>query len=118
MKEASSPNDQIYYFSAVYGALQRVLNIEYDQRIGLVHFVCLYAHNAVLQRLIAVMAGQEMNIKLSNTLFTTLADLTGELAKRIQNDEDVIDILEKFSEIAYTMSGNGYYLASTGRIPS
>ena len=114
MKEAGDPAEQLYYFSAVYGALQRTLNIEYSRTLCLIHFIYLSAYTTVQQRL--AFLSQDRTVKLDGRLFGTLAALTNQLATRIKNDENIVDILEQMSEVAYSTTGNGFYLQSIGRL--
>lgn len=116
MDEADNPFDKLYYFSAVYGAIQRVLSIEYDPSLALTHLVCITTHNAFVGRLQAIKEGKETSIKLNVEIFTTLSALTSELATTISNDTDVTDILERMSVITHSLSGAGYFLAQTGRL--
>lgn len=116
MKEVGNPADKLYYFSAVYGALQRTLNMEYSRPLCLLHFVCLSAYSTVQQRLTLLSQGQDRSVTLSPDTFDALSDLTSQLATRIKNNEDVTEVLEQMSEVAYSTTGNGFYLQSIGRL--
>lgn len=108
--------DKAYYFSATYGALQRAFNIEYNPKLVLMHLVCLATHQAINSRLQALKEGREASVRLNSVILDDLSTVTRGLSERIRNDEDAGDLLERLSVIALSTTGNGFYLASIGRL--
>jgi hypothetical protein len=115
--EANSAVDAAYYYSAVYGCLNRVLNIEYSDELCLAHLVTLGTHQALAQRIAAATTGQEPSIAVPVGVFQWLADTTDALAKEIENDALDVRTLGEISRVGYAVTGNGFYLAGTGAIP-
>jgi len=51
MKAAEDPETKLYYFSAVYGVMPRIFNIEYDPNLVFIHFVVNATYNNINSRL-------------------------------------------------------------------
>jgi len=110
--EASAKN---YFFSAVYGAVFRVLNIEYSKELVLLHLVLQQTYQAVASRLTAVQQQKDFPIELPSDFFERLTAIVDELAHKIEADEDLTDGLKSMAQMDYVTTGNGYYLYQTGR---
>jgi DNA replication initiation complex subunit (GINS family) len=67
-------------------------------------------------RLVMIERGDEKVIQIPDDFFNKLARLTEELAKTIEEDKDVYEILKKITIHSYLLSGNGYYLYQKGII--
>ena len=116
MTKAQSASEKLFYFSAVFGILHRILNIEYDSDLAFSQFVIRATHDAFLNRLKAIQQGGDNTVSLSDDQFEKLTTLTKELAKKIHKNEDVIDTLKKFVTLTYSTSGNGFYLMQRGSL--
>lgn len=116
MAKAQSASEKLFYFSAVFGILHRILNIEYDSDLVFSQFVIRATHDAFLNRLKAIQQGGDNTVSLSDDQFEKLTTLTKELAKKIHKNEDVIDTLKKFVTLTYSTSGNGFYLMQRGSL--
>lgn len=116
MKDTNDISEQVYYFSAVSGALQRVFNIEYDPKLVLMHTISHALHVALNNHLQAIQNAPAPKIRLVPDIFDVLTDLTRELAMRIQANDDVTSVVERLCVLLYSTSGNGFYLASLGRL--
>lgn len=113
MNKSSNAGEKIYFFTGVHAAVQRVFNTEYDPDLLFLHFVLNATYQAFLGRLQAIKSG-ELIIELSDDHFKKLAEITKDLGKKIEKDEDVSDIAKRFSVLAYTTTGNGNYLRLKG----
>ena len=113
---APNPMKGVFQMSAVYGALARVLNIEYEQRIAFAHFVIQHATQTVANQVSKILAGVEKSIELRVDLFFSLADSLEQFATKIESEEDFNPELQRIAEIAYTATGNGHYLYLKGSI--
>jgi cytoplasmic iron level regulating protein YaaA (DUF328/UPF0246 family) len=114
MTKTQNASEKLYYFSAVFGVLQRIFNIEYDSDLVFSYSIIRATHDAFLNRLKAIQHGGDNTVSLSDNQFEKLTSLTKELAKKINKNEDVTDTLKKFAILAYSTSGNGFYLMQKG----
>lgn len=114
MNESSDAREKLYYFSAVYGVVLRIFNLEYDSDLVYAHFILNETHKAFMERLQTILKGGEKVVPLLEEHFMKLAAFTKELGKRIEKDEDISDTLKKFAILSFTTTGNGYYLQQKG----
>jgi hypothetical protein len=113
MNESETPDDKIYYFSAIDGMIQRIFNLEYDEELVYAHIILKETHNAFISRLQAIKAGQK-EIPIYNVQFEKLIILAKELADKIEKKEDISNVLKELLCLSYTTTGNGYYLFQKG----
>ncbi len=111
-----STYERMYFMSASFGALARVLNIEYDRRLVFAHVVLQGAHQAVMQLVNQTASGAERAIQFHPPVIDSLADLVEEVGHQLAGGESIADTLEKIAEVAYGMGGNGHYLYRKGII--
>jgi len=105
-----SPSYAVYFFSAAYGAVQRVLNIEYNTELVLLHNVLSTAHGQ--------MAAAQQQGRITFDILNRLGISIALLADRIESDAPLIDLFLEISELSYSTTGNGFYLRQIGRIPN
>jgi len=111
-----STHERMYFMSASFGALARVLNIEYDRRLVFSHVVLQGAHQAVMQLVNQTASGVERAIHFPLPIIDSLADLVEDVGHQLTGGESIADTLEKIAEVAYGMGGNGHYLYRKGII--
>ena len=116
MRAHKEPARKLYFFSATYGAIHRLLNSEYDPTLQLVHMVLQGAYNSVNARYMALGQGVEMGVGLPQNLFEKLEETTEALGKAIDKDSGIPDIIERLAVLAYSTTGNGYYLYQKGKL--
>jgi phage-related tail protein len=104
----------VYYFSGAYAVVQRVINLDYDPSLVLMHNVLQYAHNAVNGRIISIAKGEENVIRLPDNTMSKLRDYLDELRNQLIKDGDLLQPLTKIATIGYITTGNGYYLYQKG----
>ncbi len=110
MKVAEDPETKLYYFSAVYGVMPRIFNIEYDPNLVFIHFVVNATYNNINSRL----KNPEKVVKIPDDLFEKLENTTNELLNTLKQNKNLYEVLKKFILLAYVTSGNGYYLYQRG----
>jgi hypothetical protein len=113
---APNPMKSVFQMSAVYGALARVLNLEYSPEISFAHFVIQHATQLVGTQVSKVIAGAEKAIELRLDIFYSLADALEGFADRIRNGQSFHAELQRIAEVAYAVTGNGHYLYLNGKI--
>ena len=112
MRENKDPKLIYYYFSAVYGVLHRIFNIEYSSDLVFVHFVLSSIHSQINSRL----QTPDKVIEIPDELFDKLITATNELLDDIKNNRNPYKTLKKFTLLGYVTIGNGYYLYQKGLI--
>jgi|GEM_PF-5528869 len=105
-----SLNERLYYMSATFGSLSRVLNIEYSSSFVFAHLVLQTTHQAMLQIISKTFNGSDSALKFHPVIIDSLSDLIEDLGDELLNQKSTYNTLEKISEIAFSMTGNGNYL--------
>jgi hypothetical protein len=116
MQGTENLEDKLYYFSAVFGAAQRIVNFEFDPEILFIHQVTQIAYNQIQQRLVLLKSGQQPSIGLPESLFAHLQEMVEQIASHVENGETTCPILEKMMTLSYSTTGNGYYLFQKGEL--
>ncbi len=113
MATTEKPVEKLYFFSAAYGVAFRVMNIEFDPELSFVHLVLSAAHNMMTTNLASATQGQGM-FTFPEGVFNELGKALEGLASNIERGEKTYLALEKVSNLAYSTTGNGYYLHLKG----
>jgi hypothetical protein len=112
----TSPDRKLYYFSAIYGMTNRILNINYDPHLAFIDFVMTAVYNLMAPNILASRAGQ-VSWTVPADFWERLARFTLELNQNIRDDREVFGTLQKIANLAYVTTGNGYYLLQKGSMP-
>ena len=115
MKAADTPVEKLYFFSAGYSMAQRIINFEYEPELSFIHQVLLLVYNIVNTRQAAISAGQG-SISIPDNLFNRLEEALKEMADRIEQGLETYPTLQKMVNLAYSTTGNGYYLYLKGML--
>jgi hypothetical protein len=110
MKNEADPAGKLYYFSAVYGVMNRIFNLEYSSDLVFAHYILQGVHNQISARL----QSQERAFQLPPEVFEKLTEATAELLEAIEKGLNLYEVLKRFSLIGYVSVGNGYYLYQRG----
>lgn len=118
MHAEDNPAKKLYYFSALFGDAQRVLNLEWDRDLLLVHIVFNHAY----AQIDSTLQGRGLHLFPINweSLFSELTQIADDVAtnfEKVEDDtskEELHTILGRCAEIAYAVSGNGAYLQEKG----
>ncbi len=116
MEKDDNDEKKLYYFSGIHGVVNRIFNIEFNEDLVFLHTVLKSSHEAISARLQAMKNGQDSVILLFTIQFQKLIEIAKELSGKIKKDEPFDDVLKKLSVIAYTTTGNGFYLLDKGII--
>jgi len=117
---------KLYLFSTFYGETNRALNEVWDRELALMHMVTQAAHQQI-SNAVAVAPRQLVTIRDKPTILTlptelaeTLTKLGVELAEIFESKNiDSVrlhDLLYRVNELAYTTTGNGFFLYLKGAI--
>ena len=112
MKAAQSPVDKLYFFSVIFGAANRIMNMEFDPELSFVHNV---TNAAYLQIQASLFSQEQMPNTIDPELFTKIANNLEEMARNVADGEPTYKVLESISNLAYSTTGNGHYLVLRGK---
>jgi hypothetical protein len=117
MKESKDMPTKLYFFSAVYGTASRIMNIEFDPELAFIHHVLNFAYSTINARSAAISGRQEQGAGIPEKLFDRLEEALEELVAKILQGKKTYPVLETISNLAYSTTGNGYYLYMKGLLP-
>jgi hypothetical protein len=113
MGKTKDRTQKIFYFSAIHGTISRIFNLEYDAELVYLHFILQQTYIAFKQG-VDRLKGIDILIPIAEEQFDKLTKLSKELASKIQKKEGTDKTAKEFILLAYTMTGNGYYLMEKG----
>jgi len=116
MRNTNMPAQKWYFFSAIHGMAQRILNLEYEAELVFIYQVFQLVYNIVNARLAALSTGQEAGIIIPQDLFTKIEDELEKMVNLIEKGEESYPVLQRLVNIAYSTTGNGYYLYVKGML--
>lgn len=114
MKRSNDAMTKIYFFSAVHGMAHRIINMEFDPELAFIQSILSAAFNTINGRLGILSQGQERGAGIPENLFSRLEEALEEMAGNIRRGENTYPVLERISNLAYSTTGNGYYLYLKG----
>lgn len=114
MKDEYEPLDKLFYYSAAYGAIQRVFNQEYHPLLVHLHMILQVSYSTINNKVQEIVRGIEKVIKIPENYFEILEEMLDELIGRIENYQEIESTLKKITNHTYIMVGNGYYLFKKG----
>ncbi len=110
LKGPGTDIEKIFYYSAAYGVVHRVLNIEYDPTLVFIYHVLESTCRTLNFTVANILRGEERVITIPADFFEKLSDAVSELSAQLKKGNSVHDALERIINIAYIATGNGYYL--------
>jgi hypothetical protein len=113
MNESNDTQRKLFYFSAIPAEFLRVLNLEYDQDILYIYHVLSHTYTAFSQRINAIKTGDQ-NVTIDIKQIEKLEYLLKNIITIIEQKKIINDVLKELIELAYSTSGNGYYLREKG----
>lgn len=108
---------KLYFFSALFGEVNRSMNQHWDVELALTHLVLISAHRDIMGRISqpAPFSG-DVPQELPEALTKVAADLAELFESPGQDTAKLHEVLARIAEIAYTATGNGYYLYLKGAV--
>lgn len=109
---------QLYFFTAGYGLVNRLLNEKWDTELCLIHMVLQATYREIHNRLQSLSSGGDRTIPFPGGVMSALIEATERLEGiiREKKDNEIYSVLARFSELSYTTTGNGYYLFLKGEL--
>lgn len=115
MKESKSAAEKLYFFSAAYGAVHRVMNIEFDDELIFIHVILNASYVTMNQRMVSSVPGGEAGaVRIPERMFVRIEEGVGELIDTLKSGDEPYPALKKIANAAYAATGNGYYLHLKG----
>lgn len=110
---SESPQEVMYYFSAVHGAIQRILNFEFHDELAHLWVILSPLHQILNQKF----AEPQTPFDNANPArMERLVELLERLIEGIQKDKKLTDIAQDFAVLLYSTNGNGNYLLQKGML--
>jgi hypothetical protein len=118
MKNTTNISEKIFYFSASHAMVSRVLNIEFDPLLILIHSVLQTTYSNINSFVSSISNKQNMFFTIPKNYFVILEKTLKELAQSVENNDDnkIYRDLQKLSTLGYITTGNGNYLYKKGLI--
>jgi hypothetical protein len=112
LKNAKGPNDFLYLFSASYGIINRIMNIQCDPMLVFMHQSLQALHLAMQARLQAAGSNPIEPFPFPIELLPKMAEMLANLRLAIikGSEPEIYRELSRASNLAYASTGNGYYL--------
>jgi hypothetical protein len=110
MRETKSLGRKLYYYSAIYGIIGRVMRLDYDRRLVFAHFVLNNTYNLMNAQIQGIKA-EAIPIDLREDFFEKLDEGLKSLGTHISKaqDDEILHDLEYIVWLAWTLTGAGFY---------
>lgn len=115
LSESIPFDEKLFYFSALHGTVNRLLNANPSPELIFLHHVLNTMYSAFNGRIQAMKAGDAF-VKIDETIISKFIDYTTELQSHIDGDLPLDEIYSKIISLAYVTTGNGYYLYARGKL--
>ncbi len=112
MKSEEDTSTKLYYFSAIYGTMHRIFNIEYNSDLVFAHMITSATYNTLNSRL----SIPDKVVQLPPEIFDKLIAVTEELKRTLEKNGNLYNVLKKYAILGFIASGNGYYLYQRGLV--
>ena len=106
----------VYNFSACHSAISRVLNIEFDADLVLLHTVFNWCYGTIANRVTMLSQNAERQVQFPPEFPEKLSGIVKEFAVRFHENRNVLDLLPSLTTLCYVVTGNGCFLYQTGRL--
>lgn len=116
---ARSPDlpTKLYFFSAFYGEINRMLNQAWRSELSLAHLILKATYDSINGRLMAPTPdGVNIPAELPDALDRLADELASIFLSKETNDMQLFEALARASQLAYVVTGNGYYLYLKGDV--
>ena len=115
MEKTQAPDKMLYYFSGIHTILNRILNFEYSDEILFSFFVLEKSYKDITNSLASLKQGNPI-LTFHDKFGNKLIELTKDLKNGFFDTKKRIEVLKKIVVLAYSCTGNGYFLTEKGMI--
>jgi hypothetical protein len=115
----STIEEKLYFFSAVYGTANKIMNFECDPLLVLLHQEIQSTHANFTGRINQpINPNNESFMGMPDEFVIALIAYTKELRTALvkNNDSEIRLVIQKFANLSYASTGNGFYLYTIGRL--
>jgi len=116
MRKTEDPARKLYFFSATYGSVNRIFNIEFDPELVFAHLVLNNAHQTIDTRISSISQRREGAIGIPDGLLEKLTQAVEELTDNWGKGKPIDGTLRNIALLTYATTGNGYYLYLKGQL--
>jgi len=112
LQSAQDPNDFLYFFSASFGILNRIMNIQCDPTLVFMHQILQSLHQSMQARLQAAGINQSSTMAFPIEFLAKMKEILQQLRAAFMkgSDAETHSVLSRAANLTYASSGNGYYL--------
>lgn len=111
MKEEPDPARKIYFFSAVNGALERVIRFYFNRELLVAQAIMSLSYQTINDRINRIKMG-DATVPFTEDLMNQLIASVSELRQSIEGNKTMYPALEKTIEVTFVASGWGFYTNS------
>jgi hypothetical protein len=108
MAEETDVSRKMYFFTATYGAIGRVLRYHSNNELTMAHALLTICYNTLNDRINRLKEGYAA-VPLPENWSEQLIDYLSEFKKAIQENRSTYPALEKITRLSYMATGAGYY---------
>ena len=118
MNNTKNVKEKLFYFSATYAMVLRILNIEYNPLLVLIHSVFLSTYSNINSFLNNIVSNKDAFYSIPENYFDMIETNLKNITRSIDSDDEtnIYQALKTFSVLAYISTGNGNYLYKKGII--
>lgn len=115
MMASENPDQMMYYLSGIYGLLHRILNFEYSDELLFAYINIERSCKDIVNQLSGLRHGSPVPTFHEN-FGPKLIEVIKELGDTFFNSKGRVESLKKLIVLAFTCTGNGYYLTEKSAI--
>lgn len=113
VRQESTIEKKIYYFSAAYGITNRTYRYSFSKEVLVADLLLTGAYNMMTERLNLARGGNK-TVPLNPLALEIICDGLRDLADRFESKENILGALETIIAAAFSFTGPGNYLQEKG----
>jgi len=115
MKTAADPEEILYYYSAFFNMINRIYNIQFSEDLLFAFFTMENAYKFIIERIQIIKSGQRQ-VDFDERFGAKFLEIIKKLKDGFFQKTKRLAALQELVTLAYTTTGNGYYLTGKGEI--